>query len=83
MGPPRIDFATFTHLGTTGLTISVAGILAALTWRHCRSFALVYPATLAIGSLLNITLEELIGRPRPPDPVTGVALASFPSGHTL
>lgn len=79
----RIDFATITYLGATELAIGVATVLAALTWRKCRSFALVYPATLVVGLLLNVTLKAMIGRPRPPDPAAGVALASFPSGHTL
>lgn len=78
-----IDFGTITHIGATGFAVGVAAVLAALSWRRCRSFALIYPATLIIGSVINVTLKGLIGRPRPPSPVTGVALASFPSGHTL
>lgn len=78
-----VDFGTVTHLGATEFAIGSAGVLAALTWRKCRSFALVYPATLAVGAAVNVVLKAVIGRPRPPDPATGVALASFPSGHTL
>ncbi len=76
-------FGIVTFIGGTEIAILAALGLAAATWQRCRRFAIVYPATLIVGAIINIGLKELIGRPRPPNPVTGVALASFPSGHTL
>ena len=76
-------FGLITFIGGTEVAIVIALGLAAATWRRCRNFAVAYPATLVVGSILNVGLKELIGRPRPPNPVTGVALASFPSGHSL
>lgn len=77
------EFGIITTVGGTGVAVGLSMVLAALLWFRCRILALVYPATLAVGALLNIGLKALVGRPRPPAPETAVALASFPSGHTL
>jgi undecaprenyl-diphosphatase len=77
------QFGIITFIGGTEIAIIVAAVLALITWRRCRTFALVYPGTLLVGALVNIGLKDVIGRPRPPVPSTGVALASFPSGHAL
>jgi membrane-associated phospholipid phosphatase len=76
-------FRVVTTLGGTEIAIGVALVIAAVLWLRCRTFAVVYPLTLVVGAVLNIGLKELVGRPRPPAPDTGVSLASFPSGHTL
>jgi undecaprenyl-diphosphatase len=76
-------FGAISFIGGTEVAIVAALALALITWRRCQTFALVYPGTLLVGALVNIVLKQLIGRPRPPVPSTGVALASFPSGHTL
>jgi membrane-associated phospholipid phosphatase len=76
-------FRVITTLGGTEIAIGVAMVIAAVLWLRCRTFAVVYPLTLLVGAVLNIGLKELVGRPRPPAPDTGVSLASFPSGHTL
>ena len=76
-------FQVVTSVGDTEVAIGTAVLLALVAWRRCRTFALLYPGTLIVGSLVNISLKALIGRPRPPAPNTSVALASFPSGHTL
>lgn len=83
-GESLVDlFNVVTAVGGTEVAILAALVVATLTSRRCRTFAVVYPSTLVVGALANVGLKELIGRPRPPLPNTGVALASFPSGHTL
>ena len=77
------SFRAITTLGGTEIAIGVAVVIAAVLWLRCRTFAVVYPVTLLVGAVINIGLKELVGRPRPPAPDTGVSLASFPSGHTL
>jgi membrane-associated phospholipid phosphatase len=76
-------FRVVTTLGGTEIAIALAVVIGAVLWLRCRAFAVVYPLTLLAGAVLNIGLKELVGRPRPPEPDTGVSLASFPSGHTL
>ena len=36
-----------------------------------------------MAAIVNVVTKALIGRPRPDVPDTGVALASYPSGHTI
>lgn len=76
-------FRSITTLGGTELAIGLVAATSAVLWRRCRLLAIAYPVTLVVGAVLNVVLKSVIGRPRPPLPDTGVALASFPSGHTL
>jgi membrane-associated phospholipid phosphatase len=76
-------FREITPLGATETAVVAALIVGAVSWRRCPRFAVVYAVTLAIGALLNVVLKVTVNRPRPPNPDPGVALASFPSGHTF
>jgi undecaprenyl-diphosphatase len=71
------------QIGGTEIAIAVTVALSAVLWRRCRTSSLAIPITIAVGALANVVLKQAIGRPRPPDPSTGTALASFPSGHTF
>jgi hypothetical protein len=70
-------------LGSEQQGIVLAVVLGVALWPWCRVFAVAYPAAVAAGSLVNVTLKYIVDRPRPPDPDAGTALASFPSGHAL
>jgi undecaprenyl-diphosphatase len=70
-------------LGSATAGVALALALSVFTWRRCRPLALVYPATIVAGMAINALLKTAIGRPRPPDPITGTSLAAFPSGHVI
>lgn len=70
-------------LGSEVQGIALAVIIGVLLWPWCRVFALAFPGAVLAGSAINVTLKWIVDRPRPPEPVAGVALASFPSGHAL
>lgn len=71
------------YLGGTEVYVPAAVIGAALTWRRCRSLATTWLLLTPLSVVVNVGLKVLVDRPRPPMPDTGVALASFPSGHTI
>lgn len=76
-------FRAISELGSTRFTVTLAVVATMSVWRRCRPLAVLYP-TAAIGGLLaNVILKVLVNRARPPDPLTGTALKSFPSGHTI
>ena len=77
------QFGAVTTLGATEVAWGLAMLFGVALWFRCRTLALIYPVTLVVGTVVNISLKALIGRPRPPTPDTGVSLASFPSGHTI
>lgn len=70
-------------LGSEQRGMVVAVLLGVALWPWCRVFAIAYPASVGLASLVNVVLKWVVDRPRPPDPQTGTALASFPSGHAL
>lgn len=76
-------FRSVSMIGATETAVAVGLVVAVVTWRRCRAVAVAFVATLAVGAVLNVVLKVVIDRPRPPDPDPGVALASFPSGHTF
>ena len=76
-------FRTITRLGSQEDMLVVAVVLALLLWRVCKPFAVTYPAALLVGILCDVTLKVIVDRPRPPEPLVGTALGSFPSGHAL
>lgn len=69
--------------GSTGVTVTVAVVLAVAVRRRCRPLAIAYPAAVGAGLLANVVLKFVVDRPRPTASLTGTALASFPSGHTI
>lgn len=72
-----------TDFGATEIGIPISIVFAFALWKRCRPLAISYPATVVIGQVVNVILKTIVDRPRPEDPVTGTALASFPSGHTI
>jgi undecaprenyl-diphosphatase len=76
-------FRRISTIGATETALVVGAAVTLASWNRCRLFALVFPLTLIAGAVLNVVMKVLIDRPRPPDPGSGVALASFPSGHTF
>lgn len=72
-----------TVLGATEFYVPVAVVSAALLWNRCRSLALTWPLLIVFGGVVNVVTKALIDRPRPALPDTGVALAAYPSGHTI
>ncbi len=76
-------FRAVTTLGGTVFVVGTAALLVAWVWVHCRPTAAVFLGTMALGATLNVILKVIIGRPRPLGALTGTALASFPSGHTI
>lgn len=77
------SIAWVNQFGSEAQGMVLALLLGAVLWRYCRRFALVLPATVAFGIVLNVSMKLLVGRPRPPAPEASVSLASFPSGHAL
>lgn len=76
-------FREVTHLGSQQDMVILAAVVGALLWRRCKPFAVALPASVLVGVVLDVTLKTIVDRPRPPDPVVGTALGSFPSGHAL
>jgi membrane-associated phospholipid phosphatase len=82
--PSDSTFLTLiSRLGSTEVTVAVAIGIALLLWNRCRPLAVLYPAAVLSGLILNVALKVAIGRPRPPVSLTGTSLESFPSGHTI
>ena len=75
--------------GVAGVTF--LGLVVFLWWRRHRIAALHAMAFIGLPDLFNVTLREIIGRPRPtPDLGVNVELgfggpqgSTFPSGHAL
>lgn len=76
-------FRLWSKLGSQQDMAIAAVLLAVVLLRRCRSFAVAYPGAIAVGVLLDVILKVVVDRPRPPDPLVGTALGSFPSGHAL
>jgi len=74
---------TVSFLGATEFYVPVAVVAMILLWNRCRSLAITWPLLIAFGALVNIATKVVVDRPRPSSPDTGVALASYPSGHTI
>jgi len=70
-------------LGATEFYVPVALVASVLLWNRCRSLALTWPLLIGVAAIVNVVTKALVGRPRPDFPDTGVALASYPSGHTI
>jgi membrane-associated phospholipid phosphatase len=52
-------------------------------WDRCRSLAIAWPVLGVLAVIVNVVLKAVVDRPRPDDPLTGVNLASYPSGHII
>jgi len=69
--------------GSSRVYVPVAVLAAIVLWNRCRSLALTWPVLIAVGSVVNVVLKVLVDRERPDDPLAGVALAAYPSGHAI
>lgn len=76
-------FRDVSQLGSTEFTIVLAAVASLAVWRRCRPLAVFYPTAVIGGLIANVVLKVAIGRNRPPESLTGTALDSFPSGHTI
>lgn len=76
-------FRDVSQLGSTEVTVAVAALGSLIVWKRCRALAVLYPTAVLGGLVLNVVLKVAIGRSRPPESLTGTALDSFPSGHTI
>ncbi|MFI9248838.1 phosphatase PAP2 family protein [Streptomyces sp. NPDC053069] len=70
------------------LTMRLVGVVAAvwLVWRYAAWWtALWLAATVALAAIVQQTVKDAVGRPRPvwPDPVDSAHYAAFPSGHAM
>ncbi|MEA2457420.1 MAG: hypothetical protein QOC95_392, partial [Thermoleophilaceae bacterium] len=66
-------------LPVTGPLVAIAAALLAVRRRPVELIVLVL-SVVAIYVAVHVT-KGAIGRPRPPDPLTGSSLSAFPSGH--
>lgn len=83
-GDALVDFLRFwTMFGSQRHMLVAAVVVATLLWPRCRPFALAFPLALVLGVLLDVVLKIVVDRPRPPEPIVGTALGSFPSGHAI
>lgn len=83
-GDALVDFFRFwTMFGSQRHMLVAAVVVGALLWPRCRPFALAFPLALVLGVLLDVVLKVVVDRPRPPEPIVGTALGSFPSGHAI
>ena len=72
-----------TLFGSPNLSLMIGVVGVAVLWRWCRASAVTVGALLASAFIVDIGLKLVVGRPRPPNPLVGTALASFPSGHVI
>ena len=72
-----------TLLGSPNLSLVVGVVGVTVLWRWCRASAVTLGVLLASAFVVDIGLKLAVGRPRPPSPLVGTALASFPSGHVI
>ena len=72
-----------TLLGSPNLSLVIGVVGVAVLWRWCRASAVTVGALLAAAFVVDITLKLVVDRPRPPNPLVGTALGSFPSGHVI
>ena len=71
------------HLGRTEVALVASVVALLLVRRRLPRLAAAYPMAVALGIAANVSLKVVISRPRPPGPVVGTALPSYPSGHAI
>jgi undecaprenyl-diphosphatase len=71
-----------TNLGSLPVAIALVVVAAVfLLWRGERAETLVLAAGLALTYVGVHVTKAALDRPRPPDPLIGTDLSSYPSGH--
>lgn len=72
-----------TVLGSPNLAVAMGAVGVVALWRHCRASAITLGLLVASAVTVDILLKLVVDRPRPPNPVVGTGLGSFPSGHVI
>lgn len=72
-----------TVLGSPNVSLVIGVVGVAILWRWCRASAITLGVLISSAFIVDIGLKLIVDRPRPPDPLIGTALASFPSGHVI
>jgi undecaprenyl-diphosphatase len=72
-----------TLFGSPNLSLVIGAVGVTVLWRWCRASAATLGVLLASAFIADIGLKLVVDRPRPPNPLVGTALASFPSGHVI
>lgn len=77
-------YSSISNVASTAFVGPVAIALAALFWKHRRTFeSRLFLLAIAGSTILGVILKYAVKRPRPPD-AAGLAVGpSFPSGHSL
>ena len=76
-------FLGVTQIGAMGAAVVLGVVGSVLLWGRCRAFAYTVPIVIAGGFATDIAIKLIVARPRPPQPLIGTGLSSFPSGHVI
>ena len=79
-----IPFRVITELGSAVGVIAITSIIfiASIFKKRFFNFGLPVAVTVIVSRIINITIKELINRPRPDFKTLAASEASFPSGHS-
>ena len=79
-----IPFRVITELGSAVGVIAITSIIfiASIFKKRFFDFGLPVAVTVIVSRIINITIKELINRPRPDFKTLAASEASFPSGHS-
>lgn len=69
--------------GTSAVTITALVVSVLLLWKRFPNLAVAYIAAMAGTAMTTPVLKILVDRPRPDEPIVGVNLAAYPSGHSV
>lgn len=78
--PSRAITELGSAVGVIAITL-VIFVITAVTKKHFFTFGLPVAVTAIVSRIINITIKNLIDRPRPDFKVLEASEASFPSGH--
>lgn len=72
-----------TFLGGDVIVIGTVLISSVFLWKKQRSQALFFLFTVMMGFAMNLTVKQLVARPRPANPLYHEMFYSFPSAHAM
>ncbi len=78
--PSRLITELGSAVGVIAITTLIF-IITAVTKKHFFTFGMPVAITAIVSRLINISIKNIIDRPRPDFKVLEVSEASFPSGH--
>lgn len=76
-------FQSITTAGSQRIGGAVSVVAAVFLWKRCKALAMAFPVLVLAGVLADVTIKLAVDRPRPPNPIVGTGLGSFPSGHVI